>query len=108
MRKLKLSKAFTLMESGPVVLVTTHDGHKDNIMTISWTMVVEFTPLFAIAPKMHAIGIRFATLTPQSHVSSHPGVKIRMLAAMNSQLAQGTERIGLSVLIGTSRNICAL
>ena len=48
MRSLKLSKAFTLMESGPVVLVTTHDGQQDNIMTISWTMVVDFTPLFAI------------------------------------------------------------
>jgi len=48
MRKLKLSKAFTLMESGPVVLVTTRDGQKDNIMTISWTMVVDFTPVFAI------------------------------------------------------------
>jgi flavin reductase (DIM6/NTAB) family NADH-FMN oxidoreductase RutF len=36
------------MESGPVVLVTTHDGQKDNIMTISWTMVVDFTPVFAI------------------------------------------------------------
>ena len=49
MRQLKLSKAFTLMESGPVVLVTTHDGHRNNIMTISWTMVLDFTPLFAIA-----------------------------------------------------------
>ncbi|MBT9493171.1 MAG: flavin reductase family protein [Paucibacter sp.] len=48
MRQLKLSKAYTLMESGPVVLVTTHDGHKDNIMTISWTMVMDFTPVFAI------------------------------------------------------------
>jgi flavin reductase (DIM6/NTAB) family NADH-FMN oxidoreductase RutF len=48
MRQLKLGKAFTLMESGPVVLVTTHDGHKDNIMTISWTMVLDFTPVFAI------------------------------------------------------------
>jgi len=48
MRELLLSKAFTLMESGPVVLVTTHDGQKDNIMTISWTMVVDFTPVFAI------------------------------------------------------------
>jgi len=46
--RLKLSKAFTLMESGPVVLVTTHDGQKDNIMTISWTMVMDFTPVFAI------------------------------------------------------------
>jgi flavin reductase (DIM6/NTAB) family NADH-FMN oxidoreductase RutF len=48
MRQLELSKAFTLMESGPVVLVTTHDGKKDNIMTISWTMVMDFTPVFAI------------------------------------------------------------
>ena len=48
MRELKLSKAFTLMEPGPVVLVTTHDGRKSNIMTISWTMVLDFDPVFAI------------------------------------------------------------
>jgi flavin reductase (DIM6/NTAB) family NADH-FMN oxidoreductase RutF len=48
MRKMQINKAFTLIESGPVVLVTTHDGRKNNIMTISWTMVVDFTPLFAI------------------------------------------------------------
>ncbi len=48
MRQLELSKAFTLMEPGPVVLVTTNDGQKDNIMTISWTMVMDFTPVFAI------------------------------------------------------------
>ena len=49
MRPLRLSRAFTLIESGPVVLVTTHDGKKNNIMTISWTMVLDFTPAFAIA-----------------------------------------------------------
>jgi len=48
MRRMKLIKAFTLLESGPVVLVTTRDGQKDNIMTISWTMVLDFTPSFAI------------------------------------------------------------
>ena len=48
MHELELIKAFTLMESGPVVLVTTHEGQKDNIMTISWTMVMDFTPVFAI------------------------------------------------------------
>ncbi len=45
---MRLSKAFTLMESGPVVLVTTRDRQKNNIMTVSWTMVVDFTPVFAI------------------------------------------------------------
>lgn len=58
MRKLKLSKAFTLIEPGPVVLVTTHDGEKSNIMTISWTMVLDFTPLFALTtgPWNHSFG----------------------------------------------------
>jgi len=49
MRKLAMSNAFSLIEPGPVVLVTTHDGKKSNIMTISWTMVLDFTPAFAIA-----------------------------------------------------------
>lgn len=48
MKKLELGKAFTLLEPGPVVLVTTHDGVKDNLMTLSWTMVMDFTPRFAI------------------------------------------------------------
>lgn len=48
MRDFQISKAYTLIESGPVVLVTTHDGKKNNIMTISWTMVVDFTPVFAM------------------------------------------------------------
>lgn len=48
MKRMQISRAFTLMESGPVVFVTTNDGKKNNIMTISWTMVVDFTPQFAI------------------------------------------------------------
>ncbi len=48
MRQLRLSKAFTLIEPGPVVLVTTTDGGRHNVMTISWTMVLDFTPMFAI------------------------------------------------------------
>ncbi len=48
MRKMPITKAFTLMEPGPVVLVTTNDGSKNNVMTISWSMVMDFTPVFAI------------------------------------------------------------
>lgn len=48
MKELALGKAFTLLESGPVVLVTTHDGKHNNVMTISWTMVLDFTARFAI------------------------------------------------------------
>ncbi len=48
MTPLPLARAFTLLESGPVVLVTTCDGETSNVMTISWTMVLDFTPKFAI------------------------------------------------------------
>lgn len=48
MEELPIGKAFTLIEPGPVVLVTTSDGRTDNVMTISWTMVLDFTATFAI------------------------------------------------------------
>lgn len=47
MKRLKIGKAFTLLEPGPVVLVSTCDGERPNLMTLSWTLVVDFTPRFA-------------------------------------------------------------
>ncbi|ACB96105.1 flavin reductase family protein [Beijerinckia indica] len=48
MKSLPLERAFTLLEPGPVVLVTTSDERKDNVMTITWTMVLGFSANFAI------------------------------------------------------------
>ncbi|MEZ5865371.1 MAG: flavin reductase family protein [Geminicoccaceae bacterium] len=48
MEALPLDRAFTLIEPGPVVLVTTHDGQQANVMTITWTMVRGFAAEFAI------------------------------------------------------------
>lgn len=48
MQDLAIGRVFTLLEPGPVVMVTTHaDGH-DNVMAISWTMVLDFSGKFAI------------------------------------------------------------
>lgn len=44
MIELPLSKAFQLIEPGPVVLVTTAHKGKANIMTMTWHMVMGFTP----------------------------------------------------------------
>ncbi len=49
MRKGDLRRAFTYLESGAVLLVSTNDGRKDNVMTISWQMVMDFTPRIAIS-----------------------------------------------------------
>ncbi|KFE33399.1 flavin reductase family protein [Thioclava atlantica] len=48
MEPFALTRAFTLIEPGPVVLVTTHDGTRPNIMTITWTMVRGFDAEFAL------------------------------------------------------------
>ncbi len=48
MKTLDIRKAFTYLEEGPVILVGVNDGKKNNLMTISWTMVLDFSGRFAI------------------------------------------------------------
>ncbi|MBN8890480.1 MAG: flavin reductase [Acetobacteraceae bacterium SCN 69-10] len=44
MKELDLSKVYQLLEPGPVVLLTTARKEHRNVMTMSWHMMVEFTP----------------------------------------------------------------
>lgn len=44
MKELPLPEAFHLIEPGPVIMVATTDGHKSDIMTMSWHMMVDFNP----------------------------------------------------------------
>jgi len=41
---LPLSKVYQLLEPGPVVLLTTAQHGRPNVMTMSWHMMVEFEP----------------------------------------------------------------
>jgi flavin reductase (DIM6/NTAB) family NADH-FMN oxidoreductase RutF len=44
MRSIDASKAYRLMEPGPIVLVTTAQSGKDNVMTMGFHMVVQHSP----------------------------------------------------------------
>ncbi len=44
MKDLVLSEVYRLLEPGPVVLLTTASGDRRNVMTMSWHMMVEFSP----------------------------------------------------------------
>jgi flavin reductase (DIM6/NTAB) family NADH-FMN oxidoreductase RutF len=44
MKELPLGKVYQLIEPGPVVLLTTADRGKANVMTMSWHMMLEFEP----------------------------------------------------------------
>ncbi len=43
-RPYPLSKVYALLESGPVVLVSTAHKGSRNIMTLSWHMMIDFNP----------------------------------------------------------------
>ncbi len=43
-KSLPLSKVYQLIEPGPVVMVTTANKEKANIMTMAWHMMVDFEP----------------------------------------------------------------
>ena len=43
-KSFSLSKAYQLLEPGPVVMITTSLKDKPNIMTLSWHMVIDFEP----------------------------------------------------------------
>jgi len=44
MKDLPLAEVYQLIEPGPVVLLTTARAGRANVMTLSWHMMVEFTP----------------------------------------------------------------
>src|SRR5208282_4563474 len=44
MEELPLSKVYQLLEPGPVVLLTTTQKGRANVMTLSWHMMVDFEP----------------------------------------------------------------
>ncbi len=44
MRRLPLGKVYQLLEPGPVVLLTTAERKRANMMTMSWHMMVDFEP----------------------------------------------------------------
>jgi flavin reductase (DIM6/NTAB) family NADH-FMN oxidoreductase RutF len=44
MKELPLSKVYQLIESGPVVMLTTARGGRANVMTMSWHMMLDFEP----------------------------------------------------------------
>ncbi|MCU0775388.1 MAG: flavin reductase family protein [Planctomycetes bacterium] len=43
-RRLPLARAYTLLEPGPVVLLTTAGPPRPNVMTLSWHTMLEFEP----------------------------------------------------------------
>jgi flavin reductase (DIM6/NTAB) family NADH-FMN oxidoreductase RutF len=44
LKSFPVPEVYRLIEPGPVVMVTTHQGGKDNVMTMAWHTMMEFAP----------------------------------------------------------------
>ncbi|MCI2062672.1 MAG: flavin reductase family protein [Eubacteriaceae bacterium] len=62
LEKDSLNKAFTYIEPGPVTLVTTREGRKNNICTISWMMAINYSAHCHIAVSTGPWNHTFQTL----------------------------------------------
>ena len=63
-KSLPLSKVYGLLEPGPVVLVTTARGGRQDIMAMSWHTMLEFEPPLVgcvISNRNHSFGLLKAT-----------------------------------------------
>lgn len=61
---LPLSRVYRLLEPGPVVLVTTAEKGRANVMTMSWHTMMEFEPPLVgcvISDRNHSFGVLKAT-----------------------------------------------
>jgi flavin reductase (DIM6/NTAB) family NADH-FMN oxidoreductase RutF len=59
-RSLALSKVYGLLEPGPVVLLSTTDGQRANVMTMSWHSMLEFEPPLVgcvVSDRNHSFGL---------------------------------------------------
>ena len=100
--ELPLEKAFTLIEPGPVLLVTTNDG-TNNIMTITWHMVTDFTPCLALTTGPWNYSFRALTRT-QECVLAVPGFdlaeKVIGIGDCSGAEVDKFEKFGLTPLPG--------
>lgn len=64
MKDFPLARVYQLLEPGPVVLLTTAAKGRANVMTMSWHMMVEFTPPLVaciVSPADHSFAALRAT-----------------------------------------------
>ena len=64
-RKFPLSRVYRLLESGPVVMVTTARKGRANVMPMSWHTMMEFEPPLVgciVSDRNHSFGTLKATL----------------------------------------------
>ncbi|MFS8037452.1 flavin reductase family protein [Xanthobacter sp. AM11] len=102
MKDLPLAEVYQLIEPGPVVLLTTAQAGRANVMAMSWHMMVEFTPPL-IACIVSGADFSFTALrATRECVIAIPAVELaeKVVAAGNCSGREGDKfaAVGLTAL----------
>lgn len=89
LKEFPLNRVFTLIEPGPVLLVATALNEKWNVMTISWSMAMDFSPKFAILTGEWNRSFE-ALMTTKQCVVAVPGADL-MEASVRIGACSGTD-----------------
>lgn len=76
MKNLPLGKVYQVLEPGPVVLLTTAQNGRANVMTMSWHMMVEFEPPLVACIVSEADYSFTALRATRECVIAIPGLKL--------------------------------
>jgi flavin reductase (DIM6/NTAB) family NADH-FMN oxidoreductase RutF len=76
MKQFPLSDVYQLLEPGPVVLLTTQQNGRPNVMTMSWHMMVDFAPALVACVVSSADFSFAALLSVQECVIGIPAVEL--------------------------------
>jgi flavin reductase (DIM6/NTAB) family NADH-FMN oxidoreductase RutF len=100
MKELPLSKVYQLLEPGPVVLLTTANKERANVMTMSWHMMVDFQPPL-VACIVSSGDFSFSALRATKEcVIAIPGVelapKVVLVGNCSGRVTDKFEAIGLT------------
>lgn len=95
-----LAKAYTLLEPGPVVLLTTASGGQTDVMAQSWHLMLEFEPPLigcVVSPRNHSYALLMAS---RECVLNIPSVEMAEQVVACGNASGGTvdkfERFGLT------------
>jgi flavin reductase (DIM6/NTAB) family NADH-FMN oxidoreductase RutF len=97
LHELPLAKVYQFIEPGPVALLTTQrPGHKPNVMTLSWHMMMEFEPPLIgciVSGNNHS----FATLeqTGEAVLAVPPASLAETVAAVGNCTGRDTDKFGV-------------
>ncbi len=95
LRETRIEKALLYLEPGPLALVTTSEAGKDNVMTISWTMPLDFDGYFAMATGPWNYSFKALKKTRECAVCIPPASMLETAAKIGSVSGADCDKFAL-------------